>query len=423
MIDRYTSSTMKTWWSDTFKFQQYLRVELASLEALFQRKFIDEPTWLKLKKAAFTLEGIAQHEAVLRHDVLAFVESCRDSLGEEKRWFHFGLTSSDVIDSAHGLLFHTINIHLTELLNQLAHVLKEKAYAYQHTPIMARTHGMFAEPTVYGLRYALWFDDLQRLMKQFQMAREGIEVLKLSGSIGTYPILPVEHEQRVARILGLSTSAIHTQVLQRDRHATYMFSMVNLAGLIEKIALDIRLLSRSEIMEVSEAFGSKQKGSSAMPHKRNPIQCENLMGLARLMRGYLSAVNENQALWHERDISHSSVERVAFMDATTLLETMLTNITRVIQGLEVRPERMAEHVRLTYDTHWSQVILHRAILQGLDRDEVYRVLQQTAFKAMDSKTSMVTLLQQDGQFPPSLLKDLTTSLPEVVSAIYQRVFK
>jgi adenylosuccinate lyase len=422
MIDRYTSKEMKLWWSDAFKFQQYLKVELASLTALKDRLVIDETTLKKLLKSTFTLEGIEQHEANLQHDVLAFVESCRDSLGEEKRWFHFGLTSSDVIDSAHGLIFQTINAHLLTKMDALAAVLKAKAYAYKQTPIMARTHGMYAEPSVYGLRYALWFDDLQRLKKQFLQASEGVELLKLSGSIGTYPILPPDHEQKVATILGLKTSAIHTQILQRDRHASYVFSLVNVAGLIEKMVLDIRLLSRSEIMEVSEAFGSKQKGSSAMPHKRNPIQSENLMGLARLMRGYLSAVNENVALWHERDISHSSVERIVFMDATTLMDTMLTKVTKLMDQLEVRPDKMQQHIDESYDTHWTQAILHQAILQGFDRDEAYRVLQTSAFNAIEQKTSMLLLLKSVPMFENVAFTkwiQSTTSMED----LYERVFK
>jgi adenylosuccinate lyase len=422
MIDRYTSKEMKLWWSDAFKFQQYLKVELASLTALKDRLVIDETILNRLLKASFTLAGIDQHEAVLQHDVLAFVESCRDSLGEEKRWFHFGLTSSDVIDSAHGLIFQTINAYLLTKMDALATSLKTKAYAYKQTPIMARTHGMYAEPTVYGLRYALWFDDLQRLKIQFLQASTGIEVLKLSGSIGTYPILPPDHEQKVATILGLKTSGIHTQILQRDRHASYVFSLVNVAGLIEKIALDIRLLSRSEIMEVSEAFGSKQKGSSAMPHKRNPIQSENLMGLARLMRGYLSAVNENVALWHERDISHSSVERIVFMDATTLMDTMLTKVTKLIDQLDVRSDKMQQHIDESYDTHWTQVILHQAILQGFDRDEAYRVLQTTAFNAIEQKTSMLVLLKSQPMFEKVAISkwiQSTTSMDD----LYERVFK
>jgi adenylosuccinate lyase len=422
MIDRYTSKEMKLWWSDAFKFQQYLKVELASLTALKDRLVIDETTLKELLKSTFTLEGIEQHEANLQHDVLAFVESCRDSLGEEKRWFHFGLTSSDVIDSAHGLIFQTINAHLLTKMDALAAVLKAKAYAYKQTPIMARTHGMYAEPSVYGLRYALWFDDLQRLKKQFLQASEGVELLKLSGSIGTYPILPPDHEQKVATILGLKTSAIHTQILQRDRHASYVFSLVNVAGLIEKMVLDIRLLSRSEIMEVSEAFGSKQKGSSAMPHKRNPIQSENLMGLARLMRGYLSAVNENVALWHERDISHSSVERIVFMDATTLMDTMLTKVTKLMDQLEVRPDKMQQHIDESYDTHWTQAILHQAILQGFDRDEAYRVLQTSAFNAIEQKTSMLLLLKSVPMFENVAFTkwiQSTTSMED----LYERVFK
>ena len=422
MIDRYTSKDMKRWWSDDFKFAQYLKVELASLTALKDRKVIDAKTLNHLLKATFTLAGIEQHEAVLQHDVLAFVESCRDSLGEEKRWFHFGLTSSDVIDSAHSLIFKTINQHLLIKIDQLAIILKAKAYAYQHTAIMARTHGMYAEPTVYGLRYVLWFDDLQRLKKQFLLASEAVEVLKLSGSIGTYPILPPDHEQKVATILGLKTSGVHTQIIQRDRHASYIFSLVNLAGLIEKIALDIRLLSRSEVMEVSEAFGSNQKGSSAMPHKRNPIQSENLMGLARLMRGYLTAVNENQALWHERDISHSSVERIVFMDATTLMDTMLTKVTKLMDQLEVRPDKMKQHIDESYDTHYTQVILHQAILQGLDRDDAYRVLQATAFEAVQTKTSLLVLLKSQPMFARVTFTKWLQS-PTSIEDLYQRVFQ
>jgi len=422
MIDRYTSKEMKQWWSDTFKFQQYLKVELASLTALKERNIIDQKTLDKLLKATFTLEGIEKHEAVLQHDVLAFVESCRDSIGEDKRWFHFGLTSSDVIDSAHSLIFKTINQHLLTKIDQFASILKAKAHAYRDTPIMARTHGMYAEPTVYGLRYALWFDDLQRLKQQWILASEQVEVLKLSGSIGTYPILPPDHEQKVANILGLKTSSIHTQIIQRDRHASYIFSLVNLAGFIEKIALDIRLLSRSEVMEVAEAFGTKQKGSSAMPHKRNTIQSENLMGLARLMRGYLSAVNENQALWHERDISHSSVERVVFMDATTVIETMLTKVTKLIDTLEVRPEMMQKHMDESYDTHWTQVILHQAILQGMDREEVYRILQATAFEAISQKTSMLVLLKKHPIFQKVALSTWIQA-NDAIDVIYQRVFK
>ena len=422
MIDRYTSKEMKLWWSDTFKFQQYLKVELASLTALKERNIIDQKTLDQLLKATFTLESIEKHESMLQHDVLAFVESCRDSLGEEKRWFHFGLTSSDVIDSAHSLIFKTVNQHLLTKIDQFASILKAKAHAYRHTPIMARTHGMYAEPTVYGLRYALWFDDLQRLKQLFVIASEQVEVLKLSGSIGTYPILPPDHEQKVASILGLKTSAIHTQIIQRDRHASYIFSLVNLAGFIEKIALDIRLFSRSEVMEVSEAFGTKQKGSSAMPHKRNPIQSENLMGLARLMRGYLSAVNENQALWHERDISHSSVERVVFMDATTVIETMLTKVTKLIDTLEVRPEMMQKHMDESYDTHWTQVMLHQAILQGMDREEVYRILQATAFEAISQKISMLVLLKKHPIFQKVSLSTWIQA-NDAIDVIYQRVFK
>jgi adenylosuccinate lyase len=422
MIERYTSKVMKLWWSDHYKFQQYLKVELASLFALQQRNIIDATTYQKLTLATFNLNKIAEYESQLHHDVLAFIASCRDSLGDEKRWFHFGLTSSDVIDTAHSLILQTINQHLIQCIDRLANIVKSKALQYQHTPIMARTHGMYAEPTVYGLRYVLWFDDLQRLKQQFQVACSGIEIVKLSGSIGTYPILPASHETIVARQLGLTTTAIHTQIIQRDRHASYVFSLVNLAGLIEKIALDVRLLSRSEVLEVAEAFGQQQKGSSAMPHKRNPIQSENLIGLARLMRGYLIATNENQALWHERDISHSSVERVVLMDATTVMETMLNRASNLIEHLEIYPDTMRSHIEASYDTHWTQVILHAAILQGLDRDQVYDVLQTSASQALQKKISMVTILKAHPLFQNQPLLSWLKQQASI-DDIYRRVFK
>ena len=424
MIDRYTSAQMKAFWQDDYKFQQYLKVELANLEALHAKGFITDQAWHTLQNATFDLAKIEQLEASLQHDVLAFVESCRQSLPKDQRWFHFGLTSSDVIDTAHGLILKGINDHLIQLLDQLANTLKIKALEYQHTPIMARTHGMYAEPTVYGLRYALWFDDLKRLKASFMTAREQIEVIKLSGSVGHYPILSPDHEATVAKILGLKTTAIHTQVIQRDRHASYIFSLTNLAGLIEKIALDIRLLSRSEVAEVAEPFGAKQKGSSAMPHKRNPITSENLMGLARLMRGYLQATLENQALWHERDISHSSVERVVLMDATTLIETMVTKITHVLANLVVEPKQMLRHLEASYDTYWTQIILSEAILAGMDREPIYLALQQHATMAISQSISMLKLIKSDPLF--SKLNPLTWENHQRffkhIPTIYQRIF-
>jgi adenylosuccinate lyase len=424
MIDRYTSPKMKAFWQDSFKFEQYLKVELANLQALRDKGFITDKAWNTLKQATFDLATIDQLETSLQHDVLAFVEACRQSLPSEQRWFHFGLTSSDVIDTAHGLILKSINEYLLQLMNQLADTLKIKAYEYQHTPIMARTHGMYAEPTVYGLRYALWFDDLKRLKASFLAAREQIEIIKLSGSVGHYPILPPDHEATVAKILGLKTTAIHTQVIQRDRHASYIFSLTNLTGLIEKIALDIRLLSRSEVAEVAEPFGAKQKGSSAMPHKRNPITSENLMGLARLMRGYLQATLENQSLWHERDISHSSVERVVMMDATTLIETMVTKITHLLNNLIVDPEQMASHLRASHDTYWTQMILSDAILAGMDREPVYLALQQHATTAIRQSISMLTLVKADPLFSKLNMKawENHQRFYQHIPTIYQRIF-
>jgi len=425
MIDRYTSPFWKNLWSDSSKFEVYLRVEKASLEALYQRGIIDAKTNEQLQKAAFNVADIDRLERILKHDVLAFVDACRLSLGEEKRWFHFGLTSSDVIDTAHSLLFKEANRQIHQAIHQLKTTLHQLALTHQHTPIMARTHGMFAEKTSFGLRFALWFDDLLRLEKSFHTASLGVEICKFSGSIGTYPILPPDHESRVAQTLGLSSAAIHTQVIQRDRHSTYINALAVLASWIEKVVLDIRLLSRSDVAEVAEGFSKDQKGSSAMPHKRNPIKSENLTGLARLMRAYAQAVMENQALWHERDISHSSVERVVFMDATTLMDYMLIGLDSILLNLEVFPERMQQHIEESYDVWMSQYILHACILKGLDREETYRHLQALSFDAMNEKKSLWDFVKAHPFFEPldwhALKKEIDPF--KGVEILYQRVFE
>jgi adenylosuccinate lyase len=425
MIDRYTSPFFKTLWNDQSKFNAYLAVEIASIDVLFQRGIIDKNTHALLKKATFDLKSIDAYESQLHHDVLAFIASCHDSLSEEKRYFHFGLTSSDVIDTAHGLLLKQANAVITKNIESLLTLFKEKAYTYQDTLMMARTHGMYAEVTTYGLRYALWYDDLRRMFTQFKAASSLVEICKLSGSIGNYPLLPEDHESAVAALLGLHTDAIHTQVIQRDRHSSYIASLVNIACLIEKIALDIRLLSRSDVMEVSEGFTTTQKGSSAMPHKKNPINAENLTGLARLMRGYLASTFENQTLWHERDISHSSVERIVLMDATSLLDTMLTKITKTLSQLTVYPHHMLAHVEQSYDTGSSQFIMHQAIVKGVDRDLIYKALQALSFKAIETKTSLLTLVKLDPLFHWLDIGELNTSLlaKKQTSLMLKRVFK
>jgi adenylosuccinate lyase len=425
MIDRYTSSFFKSLWNDQSKFNAYLAVEFASIDILLKRGIIDSKTHTLLKKATFNLSAIETYESQLHHDLLAFIASCHDQLGEEKRFFHFGLTSSDVIDTAHGLLLKQANQAINKSIEALLVLLQEKAYAYQDTLMMARTHGMYAEVTTYGLRYALWYDDLRRLFSQFKSASTLVEICKLSGSIGNYPLLPEDHESAVASLLGLNTDAIHTQVIQRDRHSSYISSLVNIACFIEKIALDIRLLSRSDVMEVSEGFSATQKGSSAMPHKKNPINAENLTGLARLMRGYLASTFENQTLWHERDISHSSVERIVLMDATSLLDTMLTKITKTLTNLTVYSAHMLAHVEQSYDTGSSQFIMHKAIIHGVDRDLMYKTLQGLSFQAIETKTSLLTLVQKDPHFAWLDVSELNTSLlaKRQTSVMLKRVFK
>ena len=424
MIHRYTRALFADLWTDEHKMMIYLQVEKANIRALYQRQIISTSTFERLLKVQFSLLDIDHYERILKHDVLAFVEACRATLGEEKKWFHFGLTSSDVIDTAHSLLLKQANIYIQNALESLLSLLKRKAFEYEDVPVMARTHGMFAEVTSYGLRSALWYADLKRLQSVFFQACQYVEVCKASGSIGTYPILPPEHEAIMAKQLGLMVEPIHTQIIQRDRHATYVSALVNIAGLLEKIVLDHRLLSRSDVNEVAEAFSSEQKGSSAMPHKRNPIAAENITGLARLMRGYLVPTFENQALWHERDISHSSVERVILMDATTLLDYMLNKTTETLDQLIINKTIMQEHILASYDVGASQWILHQAILLGLDREEVYKILQQASLKTKQQQKSLWEVLK-DTELSHKLDLEVvqqTWQPLQHIKTIYDRVF-
>jgi adenylosuccinate lyase len=321
-------------------------------------------------------------------------------------------------------LFGEANRKIHQSMQALKSTLHQLALRYQATPIMARTHGMYAEKTSFGLRFALWFDDLLRLEQSFETASKGVEICKLSGSIGTYAILPPEHEAHVAHQLGLKVTPVHTQIVQRDRHSTYVNALALLASWIEKVVLDIRLLSRSDVGEVSEGFTSKQKGSSAMPHKKNPIKSENLTGLARLMRSYAHAAMENQALWHERDISHSSVERVVFMDATTLLDYMLLGLDQLLTNLDVFPEVMQRHIDESYDVWMSQYVLHTCIVSGFDREEAYRHLQTLSFQAIQEKQSLLRLLKQHAFFANLPWKTLEKDMDPLknIATLYQRVF-
>ncbi|MGA0351550.1 MAG: adenylosuccinate lyase [Acholeplasmataceae bacterium] len=422
MISRYQSQQMRDIWTLQNRYHTFLKVELASIHALAKEGKISLDTAQKIDKTTFDLKEILNKEKVLKHDVLAFIETCRESLGDEKKYFHYGLTSTDVVDTSMSLLLKEANQLIDDALQRFLKATKQTIKNTKNMPIMARTHGMYAEVSTVGMRYLRLFETMKRLEIQFFEARKHIEVIKLSGAVGTYSILSRQHECLVRDELQLQDALMSTQVLSRDRHLTYIQTLSTMASVIEGFALDIRLYSRSDVSEIKEGFSNKQKGSSAMPHKKNPITSENLTGLARLMRGYVTMASENIALWHERDISHSSVERVMLEDATSLMETIFTRVTKMIESLVYDQDQMHKHIIETYETAFTQKILHLAIDEGLDRIETYEKLQAYSFEAIKNKTKLTNLLRKDAFFESIQTKlDDVTNMNTIVSQITSQI--
>ncbi|MGB0345795.1 MAG: adenylosuccinate lyase [Acholeplasmataceae bacterium] len=398
MIKRYQSQEMRDIFSLTNRYENMLRVERASIKALYQRNVIHEKDKDALLKGTVNINDILQREKTLKHDVLAFVESMMAQLKDVKRYFHYGLTSTDIVDTAQSLILkeaHTcIDIAMTALLEEIL----TQAKRFKSTPMMARTHGMFAEMSTFGLRYLRFHEDLSRSYQRYLDALHAVTKVKLSGAVGHYSVLPRTHEKLVGEILRLPVQKLSTQVLARDQHAAFISSIATLGSVIEDFALDIRLLSRSDVREVSEGFSKHQKGSSAMPHKKNPISSENLTGLSRMLRGYVTMAMENIALWHERDISHSSVERVMFEDSFSVLETMIIKLNDLIQNLVVFEDTMQDHIDQTYQTTFSQRLLHVCIDKGFDRIQSYEHIQQASFIALDQKKPLLEILLKETFF-------------------------
>jgi adenylosuccinate lyase len=398
MISRYQSKHLHGLWSLKHRYETFLKVELASAKALHERGVIDSHTLSQLQQASIDLDKIEEKERVLKHDVLAFIEATTESLGPEKTFFHFGLTSTDVVDTAISLILKDVHGYITKASDTLKQSILEQSKHYKDTLMMARTHGMYAEVSTFGFRLLRFYEDLTRTLNELNDAFSNVSVIKLSGAVGTYSILPIEHERLVRLYLDLHDAKLSTQVLARDRHARYIASLALVSSVIEDFVLDIRLLSRSDVLEVSEGFSKNQKGSSAMPHKKNPITSENLTGLARMMRGYVTMVFENIALWHERDISHSSVERVVLEDATSLLEHSLISCAKLIDDLVVHQDNMLKHISESYGTAFSQTYLHSAILKGFDRIQTYERLQTLSFEALRDKTPLIEGIKSDAFF-------------------------
>ncbi len=397
MIQRYARKEMSAIWEDQSRFDAWLKVEILAAEAWSELGVIPkEDVKLLWEKASFDIERIAQLELETRHDVVAFTRCVSESLGDEKRWVHYGLTSTDVVDTAYGYQFKQANEILRKDMMQLLETLKAKALQYQNTPCIGRTHGVHADITCFGLKFALWFDEIKRQLERFELARTHIEAGKISGAVGTFANTPPFVQDYVCEKLGLQSSPISTQTLQRDRHAFYVSTLALIASTIEKMGVELRHLQRTEVREVEEGFQKGQKGSSAMPHKRNPISSENMAGCARVMRGYMVSAFEDIPLWHERDISHSSAERIIVPDATILLDYMLSRFNTILKNLVVFEERMLENINLTHGVIFAQRVMTTLIEQkAFAREAAYDLVQPLAMQAWENRLSFRTLLNQN----------------------------
>ena len=396
MISRYTRPAMATIWSEQRKYENWLRVEIAATTALARAGMVPSSAVEALQqRASFTIERIHEIEAETRHDVLAFTTAVAESVGPEARWLHYGLTSTDVVDTAQGLAFAQASAIIREGILRLREVLRKRAIEFQHTPIIGRTHGVHAEPTTFGMKLLLWYSEMGRNLKRFDAAAEDMRVGKISGAVGAFGKLKPEHEAAILAELGLQPALISTQVLQRDRHAAYITTLAVLGSTLDKIALEIRHLQRTEVREAEEFFSAGQKGSSAMPHKRNPITCENICGLARVMRGNAQAALENVALWHERDISHSSAERVILPDTTILADYLLDRTATLIERLLVYPARMLKNLESTHGLVFSGQLLIDLAAAGMSREDAYRLVQGHAMNAWTNDLNYRALIEAD----------------------------
>ena len=410
MIERYSRPRMKRVWSDESKFSKWLDVEIAVCEAWAELGVIPREAIPRIKLARVNLKRMEEILKETHHDMTAFLGSVSESLGDEARFIHLGLTSSDVMDTALSLQIGQAAGILTEDIKQLIAVLADKAIEHKYTMMMGRTHGIHAEPTTFGLKLALWVEEMRRNLQRLNDAKKVITCGKISGAVGTYATVPPEVEQITCRKLGLQPASISSQVLQRDRHAQFLTTLAIIGGSLEKFATEIRGLQRTEVGEVAEPFGSGQTGSSAMPHKRNPELCERITGLARLIRGYSLTSLENMALWHERDISHSSTERIIFPDACQVLDYAFFIFTSVIKGLHVYPRKMKKNVEITRGLVFSQRIMLALIDRGLSRQQAYELVQRNAMKAWQGQKSFLKMLAADNEvtavLPPASLEPL-----------------
>ncbi len=403
MIERYSRSQMRDIWTEEAKFQAWLEVEILIDEAWAMLGEIPMEDVEKIKaNARFSVDRILEIEQETRHDVVAFTRCVSESLGDEKKWIHYGVTSTDIVDTANGLRFKKANAILRQDILAFMEILKENALKYKDTVMMGRTHGVHAEITTFGMKFALWHEEMKRNLERFDMAAADVEAGKISGAVGTFANIPPFVQDYVCDKLGIHSAAISTQVLQRDRHAHYFAVLALIASTIEQMATEVRHLQRTEVREAEERFNKGQKGSSAMPHKRNPIGSENMCGCARIMHGYMMTAYEDVPLWHERDISHSSVERIIAPDATELLDYMLYRFGNILKNLTVFPENMKKNIWLTNGVIFSQRFMLKLVEKGWTREKAYDTVQPQAIKAWENNLSFRALME---------------SVPEVVEAL------
>lgn len=428
MLERYTRPEMGAIWTDQNRYQAWLEVEILADEAWAELGEIPkEDVALIREKATFDIDRILEIEAQTRHDVVAFTRAVSESLGDESKWVHYGLTSTDVVDTAYGYLMKQANDLIREDLNRFVTIIGEKAKEYKHTVMMGRTHGVHAEPTTFGLKLALWYAEMKRNVERFERAAKGVEAGKISGAVGTFANIPPFVEEYVCEKLGIRAQDVSTQVLPRDLHAEYFSAMALIATSIEKFATEIRGLQKSETREVEEFFAKGQKGSSAMPHKRNPIGSENMAGLARVVRGHMVTAYENVSLWHERDISHSSAERIIIPDTTILIDYMLNRFGNIVKNLTVFPENMKRNMNATFGLIYSQRVMLKLIDHGMTREQAYDLVQPKTAQAWDEQTDFRPLLEADPAITDVLSKaDLDDAFDynhhlKQVDTIFERV--
>jgi adenylosuccinate lyase len=431
LISRYTRPEMGRIWSEENKFQKWLDVELAATETLAEAGMVPREAAQKLReRARINVARINEIEAKVRHDVIAFTVAVQETVGdtESARWLHYGLTSNDVVDTAQALLIREASHLIERKLEALGEVLERRAWEFKDTPEIGRTHGIHAEPITFGLKVANWYAENRRDLARFQVAAQQMAVGKISGAVGTCTHLGPEIEEKICQRLGLATAPITSQVIERDRHAQYLSTLAIVAASLERICTEIRHLQRTEVREVEEPFGGEQRGSSAMPHKRNPVSSEQICGLARVVRGNSTAAFENIALWHERDISHSSVERIILPDSTILVDYMLHKTTEIVANMKVFPERMVRNLNATLGLVFSGQVLQDLVEHGAPREDAYKWVQGHAMAAWESDSSFKDRIAADAKIRKFLDEkalahtfDLHRQL-RAVDAIFRRVF-